>query len=391
MSRPHRNAIFVTAWILFWVLMVLVAVQDFVRNEHSHALWKPILWESSSALVSTLLMLLMLRGTRGADRLLGTPWRWFAVNALWLPIWWIAFTPLAFGIRLAVYALVGETYYHDSWPQVFLYESMKISIFVGLFTAVRFGIKSYRALLDEKLRLEQASALLRQAQLQRLAQQMQPHFLFNALNTVSSLMHSDVEQADATLMQLAEVLRTTLALGEAHEATLDTELRLARGYAGVMAARFAERVTIAWQVDPSLLAERLPVMTLQPLLENVFKHTVEKRRGLTRIEVTAVRDGDQLVLAVEDDAGSLMPASAAALLAAPAAAPALSSPGTPAAVSPASPGRVAVAPPPGQSGGIGLANLRARLVALHGERATLALSARAGGGVRAELRLPCAS
>ncbi|MCZ2982735.1 histidine kinase, partial [Acinetobacter baumannii] len=85
-------------------------------------------------------------------------------------------------------------------PKVFLYESMKISIFFGLFTAVRFGVQSYRALLEEKLRLEQANALLRQAQLQRLAQQMQPHFLFNALNTISSLMHSDVDLADATLV-----------------------------------------------------------------------------------------------------------------------------------------------------------------------------------------------
>jgi LytS/YehU family sensor histidine kinase len=193
---------------------------------------------------------------------------------------------------------------------------------------------------------------------------MQPHFLFNALNTVSSLMHSDVEQADATLMQLAEVLRATLDIGEAHEASLATELRLARGYAGVMAARFAGRVTIAWDVDEALLAARLPVMSLQPLLENVFKHTVEKRRGLTHIAVSAARDGGQLVLGVEDDSGILMPASA----------------GVPGLASASTGGC-----------GIGLANLRARLAALYGERAALSLAARDGGGVRAELRLPCAS
>jgi LytS/YehU family sensor histidine kinase len=304
------------------------------------------------------LVLVQLRGTRNSDRLLATPWRWFGLNALWLPMWWIAFTPLAFGIRLGVYALVGDTYRHDSWPRVFLYESMKLTILVALFTAVRFGIKSYRALLDEKLRLEQANTLLRQAQLQRLAQQMQPHFLFNALNTVSSLMHSDVEQADATLMQLAEVLRATLELGEAHEAPLAAELRLARGYAGVMAARFDGRVAIAWDIDESLLGVRLPVMSLQPLLENVFKHTVEKRRGLTRIAISAARDGDQVVLGVEDDAGSLLPA------------PSTSAQRT-------------------HVGGIGLANLRARLAALHGDRAALSLAERDGGGVRAELRLPC--
>jgi two-component system LytT family sensor kinase len=355
MSFLRRNAVFVCAWFLFWALMILVEVQDFIRNEHSHALWKPLLWTGSSALVTTLFALVQLHATRDSDRLLGTPWRWFGRQALWLPLYWVGFTPLAFGMRLAVYALIGQTYGHDPWPRVFLYESMKISIFAGLFTAVRFGVQSYRALLDEKLRLEQANALLRQAQLQRLAQQMQPHFLFNALNTISSLMHSDVELADATLVQLAEVLRATLTLGDAHEASLDFELRLARGYAGVMAARFDGRVTIAWDVDSSLLGQRLPAMSLQPLLENVFKHTVEKRRGAVRIEVSAVRDGAQMVLRVQDDAGSLT-------------------------LAPAAP-----------DGGIGLANLRARLAALHGERAGFSLAAVDGGGVRAELRLPCAS
>jgi len=356
MSSLRRNAVFICAWILFWTLMILVSVQDFLRNEHRSDLWKPLLWEGSSALVASVLVLVQLRLARGSRHLLGTPWRWFGLQALALPLWWAAFTPLAFGIRHAVYALVDETYFHDPWPRLFVYESMKISIFVGLFTAVLFGISSYRALLDEKLRVEQANALLSQAQLQRLAQQMQPHFLFNALNTVSSLMHSDVEQADATLMQLAEVLRATLDIGEAHEASLATELRLARGYAGVMAARFAGRVTIAWDVDEALLAARLPVMSLQPLLENVFKHTVEKRRGQTHIAVSAARDGGQLVLGVEDDSGILAPSSSGM-----------------------------------QGSGIGLANLRARLAALYGDHAALSLAARDGGGVRAELRLPCAS
>lgn len=356
MTSPRRIAIFIFAWILFWVLMVLVAVQDFLRSGHSNALWKPVLWEGSSALVSSAFVLAHLRATRGTDRLLGRPWRWFGVQALWLPMYWIFFTPLAFGIRIGVYGLLGQNYYHDPWPQVFLYESMRISIFVGLFTAVRFGIQSYRALLDERLRAEQANALLRQAQLQSLTRQMQPHFLFNALNTVSSLIHSDVDQADTTLIQLAEVLRATLELGDAHEASLDTELRLARGYAGVMGARFAGRVCIAWQVDESLLAERLPVMSVQPLLENVFKHTVERRRGLTRIDITVAREGEDLVLRVDDDAGTLAPVPAAS--------------GT---------------------SGVGLTNLRARLTALHGVRATVGLCPRPSGGVRAELRLPCAS
>jgi hypothetical protein len=351
MTFLRRNAVFIVAWILFWILMMLVAVQDFMRNVHSHAIWKPLLWEGSSALVISVLAFVQLRWSHADDHLLGSPARWFARQARWLPMYWIAFVPLAFGIRDAVYALVGETYYHDPVPQLFLYESMKITIFFGLFISIRFGVQSYRALLEARLRAERSNTLLRQAQLQRLGQQMQPHFLFNALNTVSSLIWTDPARADATLAQLADVLRETLALGDRHAAPLATELRLARGYADVMAERFADRVDIAWQVDDTLLEREVPVMSLQPLLENVFKHTVERRRGQTHIDVYARRDGGELVLGVEDDAGKL----------------------------------TAVDRP----GGIGLSNLRARIQALYGDAARLDLAPRPQGGVRAELRLPC--
>lgn len=379
MPSPRRTPVFILAWILFWTLQIVVAVQDFVRNEHSSALWKPILWEGSSAITATLLVLIQLRFSRADLRLLATPARWFARQACWLPLYWLAFVPLAFGMRHGVYALVGETYHHDALPGVLLYESIKISIFAGLFTAIRFGIESYRALAQQKLQAEQANALLRQAQLQRLAQQMQPHFLFNALNTISSLMHSDVDKADATLTRLADVLRATLDLGQRHQTPLATELRLARGYAGVMAERFADRVSIAWDVDERLLATPVPVLSLQPLIENVFKHTVERRRGLTRIAVSAQRVHGMLVLSVEDDAGSL----------------ALAAPGRPPAGGARpedadTPGALA-APAPAAGGGIGLANLRERLAGLYGEEAALVLRARAGGGVRAEMTLPCAS
>ena len=372
MPTLRRKLVFIFAWLLFWVMTAWVAVQDFIRNGHGDQLWKPLLWEGSSALVCSLLALVQLGLSRGDARLLATPLRWFGRQALFLPMYWIAFVPLAFGLRHGVYALAGETYTHDPLPQLFLYESIKISILVALFTALRFGVESYRALLEQKLHAERTSALLRQAQLQRLAQQMQPHFLFNALNTISSLMHSDVDKADATLLRLADVLRATLDLGQHDQAALRDELRLARGYAGVMAERFAGRVEIAWDVDAAVDALPVPVMSLQPLLENVFKHTVERRRGLTRIVVSARREADRLVLRVDDDAGRLEGAPDSA------------------APDPAPDTRPAARPGAGP-GGIGLANLRARLAAMYGAQAAFDLSARPGGGVRAELRLPCGS
>jgi sensor histidine kinase YesM len=351
MDSNRNRLLFALAWLLFWSLMAAVAVQDYQANVRDGALWKPLLWESSSMVVATCLLLVQRHFSQRDNALVTAPLKWFARQALWLPMYWIAFVPLAFGIRAAVYALAGETYGHAAWPHVFFYESVKISIFIGLFTVIRFGILSYRELLEARLRAEQANTLLHQAQLQRLAQQMQPHFLFNALNTVSSLMHSDVARADATLVQLAGVLRSTLDLGSSQEAPLSTELRIAKGYAEVMGERFAGRVTIAWEVDEAALGCALPAMSLQPLLENVFKHTVERRRGATMITVSARRSGQVLTVAVEDDGGTL------------------------ASTAPA---------------GIGVANLRARLAALHGAGAGLVLTQLAPAGVRAEMRLPCA-
>ncbi|WP_028101055.1 sensor histidine kinase [Pseudoduganella violaceinigra] len=337
------------AWLLFWAMMVATAVQDFLRHDDHGPLWQPILWESSSMAVATLLLAMQRLGSRRHDGLIATPARWFLQQAQWLPVWWILFTPLAFGIRHAVYAALGLEYRHEPWGETLLYENIKISIFVVIFTLIIFGVLSFRA-------AEQANAQLRTAQLHQLTQQMQPHFLFNALNTISSLMHSDVERADATLVQLADVLRATLDVSGQQQAPLSTELRLLRGYARLMEERFVDRVQIDWDIDASCGECLVPVMSMQPLLENVFKHTVERRRGVTRIAISARRDGDKLLLAVADDAGRLTPD---------------------AADKPAS--------------GIGVRNLRERLQALHGDAASLALSQTEPAGVRAEMRLPCVS
>ena len=351
--RIHRSAVsLLLAWALFWTLMILVAIEDF-RRDGNTGLWQPILWETSSAVVCTFLLLVKRRFDARGDRLITAPWRWFAREACWLPFYWIAFVPLVFGIRHGVYALMGAHYTHEAWPQVFVYESMKLTVFIGLFTVIAFGLLSYRELLEMRVRAERDRALLRDAQLARLAQQMQPHFLFNALNTISSLLHSDPDRADSALVGLADLLRATLALGDQHQSPLADELRLARAYTAVMAARFDDRVTIDWQVEDAALPLTLPALSLQPLLENVFKHTVERRRGLTRICVSARCVDGALLLRVEDDSGELAPGTS-----------------TP---------------------GIGLTNLRKRLAGLYGAAAGLSLTQTGAAGVRAELRIPCAS
>jgi two-component system, LytTR family, sensor kinase len=339
------------AWILFWILMIVTAVQDFLRNDDG-PLWRPLLWEGSSAITGTCLLLVQRRFTRRHDALVVRPRAWFARQAPWLLLYWIAFVPIAFGIRHAVYGMMGDVYPHASWPRVFIYENVKMTIFFAIFVVVTFGVLSWQVLQGERLRAEQMATQLRTAQLHQLTGRMQPHFLFNALNTIASVMHEDVERADALLVRLAELLRAALADG-AQQVPLAAELRLVRGYAELMAERFADRVTIAWRIEGGIDDLLVPAMSLQPLLENVFRHSVERLPVAVRVTVSARRAGARLLLAVEDDAGTLD------------------------------------GPPAAGGSGTALANLRARLAALHGGDAALALTALAPAGVRAELALPC--
>ena len=147
-------------------------------------------------------------------------------------------------------ALAGESYDHAAWPHVFFYESLKISIFIGLFTmiALRHPVLPRAAGRAPARRARQR--LLRKAQLQRLAQQMQPHFLFNALNTISSLMHTDVRQgrrhADPAGRRAAHHAR------HGRPATRRRSRRSCGWRAAtprVMAERFADRVRIDWHID----------------------------------------------------------------------------------------------------------------------------------------------
>ncbi|OEZ58013.1 sensor histidine kinase [Duganella sp. HH105] len=357
MFKKRSHIALAIAWVLFWLLMNITAVQDHL-HDGNHDIWKPILWETSSAVTATLLLLAQRYFTSKYDPLVAQPLRWFGLQLLCLPVYWAAFVPVAFGIRHTVYAMAGQVYSHTPWPETFLYEDIKITVFFSIFTAITFGVLSYHAMQDEKLRAERMNNSLREAQLLRLTQQMQPHFLFNALNTISSLMHSDVARADAMLIQLADVLRATLDVSEQHQVTLEMELRLLRGYAALMSERFSDRVRIDWHIDDALLDCQVPVMSMQPLLENIFKHTVERRRQATAITISVSRDQDVMLLRLEDDGGTL--------------------------ANSATPG-------PAAGSGIGVRNLRERLAALYGAGASFDLIQLSPAGVRAEMRLPCAS
>jgi LytS/YehU family sensor histidine kinase len=215
--------------------------------------------------------------------------------------WWLA-------------ALAGRTFWW--WAEVkrsalqnFDWEMMTYWAIVSLSHAVLY----YRESRDRALRASQLETKLVEAQMATLQQQLQPHFLFNTLHAISTLMHRDVEAADRTLMQLSDLLRMTLENVGQQEVTLKTELEFLSKYLAIEQTRFVDRLVVRYHVDPETLDTLLPSLLLQPLVENAIKHGVARKAGPGHVEISARRDHDKLWIEIRDDGAGLSDSALSAL------------------------------------------------------------------------------
>lgn len=286
-------------WAAFWLLMIGVALEDQLRDPLTRW-WEPLVTEGSSALVATAWMVLAVRVRGRCVRYLDKPLTWFGSYLRWLPLVFITWITAVYAIRYGVWAAAGRTYEHPGWGFVVVYESLKLTYFTGLWLGILFGIDSYAQWQLQWRRLLQTQKALAEAQLARLQGQLRPHFLFNALNTVSALMHTDVARADRLIAALGDLLRISLRSNEHAMTPLAEELRTLELYAEIMLERFRDRVTLDWQIDQALLDTPVPALLLQPLLENVFKHGVEPTVAHVRITVSVRRGSGSLEIIVSN-------------------------------------------------------------------------------------------
>lgn len=143
---------------------------------------------------------------------------------------------------------------------------------------------------------------LAHARLRELQSRLQPHFLFNALNSVSALIHSDVDKADEMLDRLSTLLRRVLVSGEKSLIPLREELGLVEDYLAIEQVRFSDRLTVVHEIDPMTLGILVPPMILQPIAENAVKHGIEPKCSPSTLQIVSeVRGGKELVLQVIDD------------------------------------------------------------------------------------------
>ena len=148
---------------------------------------------------------------------------------------------------------------------------------------------------------ERARTEASDAQLAALQAQVNPHFLFNALNTIAALVRTDPRAAEATTENLARVLRRTLDRTRKTECTVEDEVDFLRAWLAVERERYGDRLRVDFEVDPGAEALRIPTMTLQPLVENSLKHGIAGKLEGGRVTVRVLREDGRLRMEVEDD------------------------------------------------------------------------------------------
>jgi signal transduction histidine kinase len=216
---------------------------------------------------------------------------------------------------------------------------------------VSHTLEYYRRYKDREVRAAELERRLAEARLQALQMQLNPHFLFNTLHAISSLMRKNVDAADRMIARLSDLLRYALESTTAQEVPLRQELDFLRGYLEIEQTRFGARLAVTLDVAPETLEAQVPNLVLQPLVENAIRHGIAPLARPGRIELRARNDNGRLTLEVSDNgrglAGQQTPAE-----------------------------------------GVGLSNTRARLEQLYGDRQRIEFQQPPGGGLCVRVTIP---
>lgn len=299
---------------------------------------------------------------------------WYVFAALSIPVVWLAgrcpfesgkrarslavHLPASLAFSLAYMILrawVGRWQSEASFAEAFqplLVKTWHFNLLIyWVIVAVSFAFDYYGKFRERELRAAELEKSLAQARLQALHMQLNPHFLFNSLHSISALMHQDVEAADRMIVRLGDLLRAALDNSDAQEVMLRDELKFLQSYLEIEQIRFGSRLTLQLDVPADTLDARVPNLILQPLVENAIRHGIEPHAKPGCIELRAQRVNGELTLVVSDNGAGVSDTDAL-------------------------------------NEGVGLSNTRARLRTLYGDAHRFELGNRPEGGLRVRLTIP---
>lgn len=339
------------AWIALCTAVGLLNANHFYLNDAANGrpgVFLPRLIEELTGAWSGGLLMLWLAWALGHLRRQPQRWRRYAGHLLLLLAFSLLHTSLIWASRLLLYPMLGLDHYdYGVMPWRYAMEFPSDVIAYALTACVTWLLAHYRANRARELHAAQLASALDAARLEALRLQLNPHFLFNALNAVSSILYERPRDADEMLARIGDLLRATLG-AQAQEHSLADELRLLNLYLDIQRTRFGDALELRLDVAPGIEAVQVPFLLLQPLVENAIEHASGARRW---VALAARAHGHQLQLTVADRGDG-----------------------------------------PGHGGhhghGIGLSNLHARLQHLYAEAAGISLHAGRDGGCEARLWLP---
>ena len=239
------------------------------------------------------------------------------------------------------------SFWHDVMPTSLQNNILLGWIMVGLAHALLYFDRAHA----QERRASELQAQLAQARLDAISAQLNPHFLFNALNSIAELVHHDAARADRMLVALSALLRRSLDTSRLQRVSVREELEQLAQYHDIEKVRLGDRMQVRWHVADDCLDEVVPPLLLQPLVENAVVHAIARRTRPGSVRIGAARVNGMLWLQVEDDGAEGLPDV--------------------------------------EGNGIGLANTRSRLQAMYGPDAVLSIAPTEAGGTLVSLRLPC--
>lgn len=280
------------------------------------------------------------------------PWRTAAVHLAAALVCSLVYVLLRSLVGLVHGRLVDEAVTFAEVFRPLLVRTFPFNLLIyGVIVTISHAIDYYRKYHERTVHALELEKHLTEARLQSLLRQLKPHFLFNTLNGIASLMHRDVNAADKMLVRLSELLRLTMHHPGQPLTRLREEVAFIEKYLEIERIRFRDRLTARVEVDPAVLEVQVPSLVLQPLVENAIRHGIEPRPGPGHIDIRVRREGNRLLLVVHDNGAGM---------------------------------------PPGgfTREGIGLANTRERLRELYGDDHEFLLGNHPEGGLEISIRIP---
>lgn len=244
----------------------------------------------------------------------------------------------------------------EFWTSYFGWFKGRFHLFLmnyALITVACYALQYYKNFRTQELRASQLQTELAQAQLHTLKAQLHPHFLFNTLNTISSLVHTDPDGAEKMISRLGDLLRLTLQSNQSQMTSLRNEMEFTQLYLEIQQIRFSDRLKVELSIEPDTLEAKIPALLLQPLVENAIVHGISPRTTTGTVKVVSMHKSNRLHLTIADDGVGIKT-------------DAISFNGS----------------------GIGLKNIKQRLQYLYGENHSFALSTFPNSGVKIEIEIP---